>query len=75
MKTKTKLISTFSLDWKEFSEEALNNLKAALDPFGLYVGDAEQEYYGQAVSDTYFLYISKAPLSKKELKKILNPLS
>lgn len=75
MKTKTtkNLVSTFALDWKEFSDEARNEMKAALRPFGLYFGDAEQEYHGEAVSDTYFLYIAKTPLSRKELRKLLGP--
>jgi hypothetical protein len=67
-----KLQKILVLDWKEISDEAIDKLKAALKPFGLHIGDAEKEYHGQAVSDTYVLYIAKKPMGRRELKETLS---
>jgi len=67
-----KLVSTIILDWKEISDAAVVKLQRSLAAFDLYLGDAEKEYYGKAMSDTYTLYIAKHILGRRQLKKMLN---
>ena len=64
-----KTPSLIQLDWKDFSEEAKKQFKKSLERYNLHFGDAEQEYYGEAVSDTYMLYVFHRKLTKEELEK------
>lgn len=59
------------LDWKEFSGGAFDELKGLCTKLGLHCGDAEQELYGSAMSDTYHIYVWTDKLPKEELEKFM----
>ncbi|MFW9871563.1 MAG: hypothetical protein ACFFG0_00495 [Candidatus Thorarchaeota archaeon] len=61
-------IRTLTLDWKQFSEDAFNELKEALEDFNLYLGDLIEDLYGENNSDTYALYICKRKLKQNEIR-------
>lgn len=71
---KLKTIEAITLDWKEFSQEALESFRQSLKKFGLYLGDVLEDYYrypeGEGNgTDTYCLYIARRKLTPNELKK------
>jgi hypothetical protein len=59
------------LDWKQIQDESVVELQKALVPFGVHLGDAEKEYHGTAVSDTFILYVAKKKASRRALKGML----
>jgi hypothetical protein len=61
-------VRTITLDWKQFSEDAFNELKEALDDFNIYLGDLIEDFHGENSSDTYALYISKRKLKQNEIR-------
>ncbi len=63
-------MKVINLDYKEFSEEAFNQLKEALEEHNLYLGDIIEDCYGSNDSDTYILYINKRKLKPNEIKEI-----
>ena len=63
---------TIILDWKDLSSDAFDEFKEAFSKIGYHLGDAEQEYYGRSMSDSYLLYVSKKKLTKKQLEKLWN---
>jgi len=65
------VIATIILDWKDISANAIKEFASAFEQLGYHFGDAEQEYHGEAVSDTFYLYVARRPLSKKGLLKVL----
>lgn len=62
-------VVVFSLDYREFSEDAFKEFKRAFKITGYYFGDALEDFYGENASDTYVLYVSKRKLKKNELKE------
>lgn len=68
------IVDTFSLDHRQFSPEAYKELKKVFKKLGYYFGDIEQDYYGKSQGDTFFLYVAKKKLTKKQLKNTFNDL-
>jgi len=58
----------FNLDNTDLSEVGFETFKKFLADFGLYLGDVEYEYHGEAVSSIWCLYLSNRQFTKEELK-------
>lgn len=61
-------MKVITLDYKEFSEEALKEFKEALEEHNLYLGDLIEDCHGENNSDTYVLYINNEKLKPDEIK-------
>lgn len=68
------VVDTFSLDYRRFSPEAYKELKKVFKKLGYYFGDIEQDYYGKSQGDTFFPYVAKRKLTKKQLKNTFSDL-
>jgi hypothetical protein len=67
--TNSQILNYITLDNQEFSDSALKDFKKTFKKLGFYLGDFEQEFYGEAQGDTYILYVAKKKLPKKQLKE------
>jgi hypothetical protein len=68
------IVGSFSLDRRQFSPEAYKEFKKVFKKLGYYLGDIEIDFYGKSQGDTFFPYITKKKLTKKQLKQTFSDL-